>query len=66
MRLQIDKDPCFGYIDIRDKKKYFALFNSLLNNSYIIMDKDDYGRLRTNKEQLDANDYKIILAGMKL
>lgn len=66
LMLKINEDPYYGCIDVSDKKKYFVLFNSLLNNSYIKMDKNDFGRLSTNIEKLEENDYKIILAGMKL
>ncbi len=66
IRLNIMNDPCFGYISINDKRKFYLLFNSLKENRIIEIKDNDYGRILLLKEKLDDNDYKIIFASMNL
>ena len=66
IQLNITSDYFFGCIKDTDRKKFYALFNSLKDNNIITVDDKDYGRINILKDKLDENDYKIILAGMKL
>ena len=66
IQLNITSNYFFGCIKDTDKKKFYALFNSLKDNNIITVDDKDYGRINILKDKLDENDYKIILAGMKL
>lgn len=66
LELNITDDPYFGCISIDDKQKFYLLFKSLQENGIIKVDENDYGRIILLKDKLDENDYKIILAKMKI
>ncbi len=58
--------PKYNYININDKKKFYALLQSLKEENIIKVDEENYGKIIILKEKLDENDLKIIYGGMKI
>ncbi len=56
----------FNKIKMQDKKKFYALLNSLIDNHFINIDYHNYSKLSLVKESLKPNDYALIFAGIKL
>ncbi len=65
INLDMINDPYYGYINSKDRNKFFSLLNSLKENGIISIDNNNYGKINLIKTKLEDNDYKIILGSVK-
>lgn len=56
----------FGYITFDDRGKFFKLFNAMVDEKILTIDKNDFSKVVISKKTLEENDYKIIYGSIKI
>lgn len=59
------KNPMFGYISPKTRRKFYALFSALKDEKVIEVDENNFGKVKILKSDLTENDYKVIYASIK-
>ena len=66
MLFNLNKYPKYGYISKKDRKKFYLLFNAMQSENILIVDIENYNKIKILKDKLKDVDYKIIYASIKL